>query len=31
VKENGMGSSDGKRCSECNTTLDDADEQVFGY
>lgn len=31
VKENGLGSSDGKYCDQCNHTLDDDDEKCFGY
>lgn len=31
VKENGMGSSDGKRCDQCNGVLEDPNEDVFGY
>ncbi|PLS19099.1 hypothetical protein CVD28_01445 [Bacillus sp. M6-12] len=31
VKENGMGSSNGKRCDQCDGVLDDPNEEVFAY
>jgi hypothetical protein len=31
VKENGVGSSNGKRCDQCNGDIDDPNETVFGY